>query len=62
MFSFESIVRVIHDERDVLRSKDIFIHCEKCDEMIPSQPEDSLGCKCGNILSTSITCGSQSKT
>jgi len=50
MTSYEPIVKVIHDERDVLRAKNIFFRCRKCGEMIPSQPDDSVGCKCGNIF------------
>lgn len=50
MIYYEPIARVIHDERNVPRAKDIFLRCGKCGEMIPSQPEDSIGCKCGNIF------------
>lgn len=50
MISYEPIVRVICNERDVPRAKDIFLRCGKCGEAIPSQPEDSVGCKCGNIF------------
>lgn len=30
--------------------KNLFYHCRSCGEIIPSQPADSLGCKCRNIF------------
>ena len=27
----------------------LFYRCKLCDETIPSQPPDSMGCKCRNI-------------
>lgn len=31
-------------------SSDLFYRCKFCSEVIPSQPSDSTGCKCGNIF------------
>ncbi len=32
------------------KGKNIFYKCKKCNEFIPSQPKDNIGCKCGNIF------------
>jgi hypothetical protein len=32
------------------RGKDIFYECERCGDIIPSQPEDGIGCTCRNIF------------
>ena len=50
MISYEPIPQVLRDGRDVPRAKDIFLRCGKCGEIIPSQPKDSMGCKCGNVF------------
>lgn len=30
--------------------ENLFYYCKTCDEVIPSQPADSMGCKCRNIF------------
>lgn len=30
--------------------EDFYYRCKSCGEIIPSQPADSLGCKCNNIF------------
>jgi hypothetical protein len=35
---------------DALRGKDIYYHCTKCGNYVPSQAEDSTRCKCRNIV------------
>ena len=40
----------ISDTSEALKGKDIYYKCMKCNELIPSQPNDNVGCKCGNIF------------
>jgi hypothetical protein len=47
---FEVVMRGLTDESEAQRGRDIFYHCETCGNHISSQPEDSTGCKCGNIF------------
>ena len=28
----------------------LFYHCKTCDTIVPSQPPDSMGCKCRNVF------------
>lgn len=31
-------------------AKDLYYRCTTCGDLIPSQPEDSIGCQCGNLF------------
>jgi len=39
----------ICDTSEAPIDKDIFYKCKMCDEIVPSMPKKSTGCKCGNI-------------
>ena len=48
---FEILYKGIDEENtNTPRAKDIFYQCTKCGDIIPSQPNDNMGCKCGNIF------------
>ncbi len=38
------------DTACVPKGENIWYKCLNCGEMIPSVPEDNLGCKCGNVF------------
>jgi hypothetical protein len=38
------------DTSQAKRGKDLYYHCGICGAYIPSQPEDSISCKCANII------------
>jgi len=51
----------VTDQREVLlgkvsnaseapKGRDIYYKCLRCGEVIPSQPDDNVGCKCGNVF------------
>jgi hypothetical protein len=35
---------------EIPRGKDIFYRCLNCGGVIPSIPEDSIGCECGKVF------------
>ncbi|MCL6614015.1 MAG: hypothetical protein K6U03_05290 [Firmicutes bacterium] len=47
---FEIIQENIKDTSEAKKGKDIFYQCTICNDIIPSQPNKNLGCKCGNIF------------
>ena len=47
---FELVKAIVVKESDAPRDRDIYFRCENCGDIIPSQPDDNLGCKCGNIF------------
>lgn len=50
MTSEEIIKERITDTSEAPRGKDIYYKCMKCGGSIPSQPNDSIECECGNIV------------
>lgn len=46
---FKIIKKGLTDTSQAPRGKNVFYHCAICDVYVPSQPEDSVNCKCGNI-------------
>ena len=47
---YEVIQENITSTREAKKGKDIFYKCMICDGVIPSQPDDNIGCKCGNVF------------
>lgn len=43
------IQKHINDTSEAMLGKNIFYHCKSCNEIISSQPIESIGCECGNI-------------
>jgi hypothetical protein len=39
----------LNNMSDVPKDSDIFYRCTKCGDMIPSLPDDNIGCNCGNV-------------
>lgn len=37
-------------ERRTPKGKDIYYLCTKCNDAIPSQPDETGGCTCGNVF------------
>jgi hypothetical protein len=35
---------------DVPKDDDLFYRCTECDSVIPSVPDDNIGCECGNVF------------
>lgn len=35
---------------DVPKDEDIFYRCTECGSVIPSVPDDNIGCECGNVF------------
>jgi hypothetical protein len=50
MAVYESLALEIRDERDVPRAREISYRCGVCEGVVPSQPNDSCGCRCRNIF------------
>lgn len=46
---FEVVGHNYRDTSEVPKDRDLFYHCKKCDESIPSVPNDNTGCNCGNV-------------
>lgn len=46
----EVILPMISNESQAPRGQDIFYKCGKCGDIVPSQPKDNIGCKCGNVF------------
>lgn len=40
----------VRDTADAPRDKDLYYRCTHCNVDVPSQPDDNVGCKCGNIF------------
>lgn len=38
------------DTSEAPKGKDIYYKCLRCGGIIPSQPTDNVGCKCGNVF------------
>ena len=47
---YEIVKRGITDTSKAPRGKDIYYRCTECGGIIPSNPRDNVGCKCGNIF------------
>jgi hypothetical protein len=38
------------DTSEAPRAPDLYYQCVKCGKAVPSQPDDNVGCDCGNIF------------
>ena len=47
---FELIGSDYKDTSKIPKDRDLFYHCLKCDDIIPSVPRESMGCCCRNIV------------
>jgi len=47
---YEVIAYDISDTSQAPKGKDVYYKCTLCGDIIPSQPNDNIGCKCGNIF------------
>ena len=36
--------------RKIPRGKNLYYRCSKCNDMVPSVPGESCGCRCGNVF------------
>lgn len=48
--AYERIRNDFTDAHDVPRGDDVYYRCTVCGGMIPSTPDDSVQCKCGNVF------------
>lgn len=44
------IIDGISDTSQAPKGRDIYYRCKQCGDLIPSQPKDNIGCKCGNVF------------
>jgi hypothetical protein len=47
---FELVAAHFKSTADVPRDDDLFYRCTDCGRVIPSVPDDNVGCDCGNIF------------
>ena len=47
---YEVLRRDVCDEGAAPRGPNVYYRCRKCGVVIPSQPEDNVGCECGNVF------------
>jgi len=47
---YELIGNNYDDTSSVPKDDDIWYRCTDCGDMIPSVPEDNIGCGCGNVF------------
>lgn len=50
MTDYELIGSGFQNTADVPKDEDIFYRCKDCGSIIPSVPDDNIGCECGNIF------------
>ena len=50
MADYELIGSGYQNTADIPKDKGILYHCSDCRSMIPSIPDDNIGCECGNIF------------
>ena len=48
--NYEVISLRIHKPSEAPKGPNIFYKCKLCGGVIPSQPNDNIGCECGNIF------------
>lgn len=49
MSDLQPIVADYEDTSDVPKGDDVYYRCTACGGVIPSVPNDNLGCVCGNV-------------
>lgn len=50
MSEYETLEIRVRSERDAPRAGDIGYRCARCGGVIPSVPDDNVGCSCGNVF------------
>ncbi len=46
----EVLLEKVSDANEAPKGRDIYYKCLRCGDVIPSQPDDNVGCKCGNVF------------
>jgi hypothetical protein len=46
----EVLLRKISDTSEAPKGRDVYYRCLRCGDMVPSQPKENVGCKCGNVF------------
>jgi hypothetical protein len=49
MNNFQAVGKNYKNTADVPKDDDIYYRCTDCGDVIPSVPDDNIGCKCGNV-------------
>jgi len=49
-YNYELIGKDYDDTANVPKDDDIWYRCMHCGKMIPSVPDDNVGCECGNVF------------
>lgn len=44
------IAEGMNDSAQAPKGKRIYYLCTNCNDLIPSQPKDNIGCRCGNVF------------
>ncbi len=47
---YELIGSDYNDTSNVPKDDDIYYRCTDCHDVIPSVPDDNIGCSCGNVF------------
>ena len=47
---FKVISTDVQSASEAAKGPDIYYRCTDCSDAIPSQPEDNIGCRCGNVF------------
>ncbi len=47
---FQLLAADVRDESEAPKGPDVYYRCRLCSSAIPSQPDDNIGCDCGNIF------------
>ena len=47
---YELIGDNYNDTSNVPKDDDIYYRCKDCRDVIPSVPDDNIGCSCGNVF------------
>jgi hypothetical protein len=49
-YQLEVVKKDLLDTAEAPRAPDLYYQCTRCDSAIPSQPDDNVGCACGNVF------------
>lgn len=47
---YEIVASNFSNTAEIPKDEDIFYRCNECNTVIPSVPDDNIGCECGNIF------------
>lgn len=48
--AYDVVLDGLTDTSQAPKGRDIYYRCKLCGDIIPSQPKDNVGCKCGNVF------------